>query len=56
VVALSDAILNRLPPDYRDKAKLLVSATEESQQRWQKLSDDDLTAAVIANSTEARRY
>src|SRR6266403_1872578 len=47
VVALSAAILKRLPPDYGERASSLLTATEENQQRWQKLSDEDLTAAVI---------
>jgi tartrate-resistant acid phosphatase type 5 len=46
-IALSENILNRLPSAYRDEAKSLVSATEENQQRWLKLSDDDLAGAVI---------
>jgi tartrate-resistant acid phosphatase type 5 len=46
-VALSPAVLNRLPSAYRDQAKSLVAATEENQQRWLKLSDEDLTAAII---------
>jgi tartrate-resistant acid phosphatase type 5 len=46
-VALSDSIVSRLPPDYRDHARLDVTATEENQQRWLKLSDEDLAAAVV---------
>jgi tartrate-resistant acid phosphatase type 5 len=44
---LSESILGRLPAEYRDKAKSLVTATDENQERWRKLSDEDLTAAVI---------
>src|SRR6266481_5280640 len=46
-VALSEAIVNRLAPAYREEAKSLVTATNEVQERWLKLSDEDLTAAVI---------
>src|SRR6266446_7526406 len=46
-VALSEAIVNRLAPAYREEAKSLVTATNEVQARWLKLSDEDLTAAVI---------
>lgn len=45
--ALSDAILKRLPARYRDKAKSDVRVTEETQQRWLKLSDENLAAAVM---------
>lgn len=45
--ALSDAILNRLPSDYRGQAKSLVTATEDNQQRLLKLSDEDLARNVI---------
>jgi hypothetical protein len=45
---LSDAILNRLSSAYRDEAKQVVTAPEETQQRCQKLSDEDLTAAIIS--------
>jgi tartrate-resistant acid phosphatase type 5 len=46
-IALSDQILSRLPSEYRDHAKSLVTATQENQQRWLKLSDEDLTGNVI---------
>lgn len=46
-VALSESIVNRLPADYREHAKSDVTATPENQQRWAKLSDEDLTAALI---------
>jgi tartrate-resistant acid phosphatase type 5 len=46
-VGLSDALLNRLPSIYREEAKKLVAATEETQQRWTKLSDEDFAASVI---------
>jgi tartrate-resistant acid phosphatase type 5 len=46
-VALSDAILARLPVAYREEAKSLVTTPEGNQQRWLKLSDEDLTSAVI---------
>jgi tartrate-resistant acid phosphatase type 5 len=46
-IALSDAILNRLPAAYREEAKSLVTTPESNQQRWLNLSDEDLTAAVI---------
>src|SRR6267143_1347170 len=46
-VALSTALLDRVALSYRDEAKLLVTATEENQQRWLKLSDEDLTVTVI---------
>ena len=47
-VPLSEAILGRLPAEYRDKAISLVTATEDTQQRWLKLSDEDLAGAIIA--------
>ena len=46
-VALSDAIVSRVAPAYRDPAKSLVTVPAEVQERWRKLSDEDLTAAVI---------
>jgi len=46
--ALSEGIVNRVAPAYREEAKALVTATSETQERWQKISDEDLTAAVIA--------
>ncbi len=46
-VVLSATILDRIVPAYRDEAKSLVTVTEENQQRWTKLSDEDLTANVI---------
>jgi tartrate-resistant acid phosphatase type 5 len=45
---LSDALVSRLLPDYRDQAKSLVTASPELQQRWLKLSDEELTRAVIS--------
>ncbi len=50
---LSDAILNRLSSAYRDEAKQVVTAPEETQQRWQKLSDEDLPAAIISQQEVA---
>jgi tartrate-resistant acid phosphatase type 5 len=47
-VALSDALLTRVAAPYREQAKTSVTVTEDVQQRWQKLSDEDLTAVVIA--------
>jgi tartrate-resistant acid phosphatase type 5 len=46
-VALSDSVLSRLPSVYRDEAKSRVAVTNEVQQRLLRLSDEDLTAAVI---------
>lgn len=46
-VALSTALLERVALAYREEAKSLVTATEENQQRWLKMSDEDLTATVI---------
>ncbi len=46
-IPLREAILNRLPADYRDRAKSDVTATEQNQDHWSKLSDEDLTVAVI---------
>jgi tartrate-resistant acid phosphatase type 5 len=46
-IALSSSILNRLPPDYRDEAKSLLTEPEDIQQSWLKLSDEDLAAGVI---------
>ena len=45
--ALSETILKRVAPAYREEAKSLVTATSDIQERWLKLSDEDLTAAVI---------
>jgi tartrate-resistant acid phosphatase type 5 len=44
---LSQGILDRLPAAYKEDAKSLVKATDETQQRWLKLSDEDLSAAVV---------
>src|SRR5712664_2796986 len=46
-VALSDSVLSRLPSVYRDEAKSRVAVTNEVQQRLLRLSDEDLTGAVI---------
>lgn len=46
-VGLSDALLSRIPSVYRDEAKSRVAVTNEVQQRWLKLSDEDLAGAVI---------
>jgi hypothetical protein len=46
-VASADAIVSRLPETYRAAAKSLLTATEENQQGWQKLTDDELVATVV---------
>jgi len=46
-VVLSEAILQRLPADYRDNAKSLVTTTPENQERWLKRSDEELAGIVI---------
>jgi hypothetical protein len=51
-VVLSSAILDRIPAAYRDEAKRLVTVSDENQQKWLKLSDDDLTLAIIRQLAE----
>lgn len=46
-VALSDALVNRLPADYRREAKSLVTLTNTYQQRLLAKSDDDLAIAIV---------
>jgi hypothetical protein len=45
--ALSDSILNRIPVDYREEAKKLLTATDEQQQRLDKVSDGELLTFAI---------
>lgn len=52
-VTLSAPLLERLSAAYRDEAKSLVTATDEVQQRWLKLSDEDLNVAVIRQLSRA---
>ncbi|MGA3186623.1 MAG: metallophosphoesterase [Bryobacteraceae bacterium] len=44
---LSDAILNRVLPDYRDQARSLLTATEEQQASALRMSDDNLAAYIV---------
>jgi tartrate-resistant acid phosphatase type 5 len=46
-VALADTLVGRLPETYRAVAKSLLTVTEENQQRWQKLTDDELVINVV---------
>jgi predicted phosphodiesterase len=46
-IALSDAILNRIPPGYRDEVKAQITASSSVQERWAALSDDELADRMI---------
>lgn len=46
-VALSEAILARLPADYRAEAKELIRKSEDDQQQLTKMTDEQLSAAII---------
>lgn len=45
---LSEALVNRLPAEMRERAKALVTATQQQQEQWAKASDEDLRGAVAA--------
>lgn len=47
-VKLSEALLNRLPPDLREKAGSLLTIPEAQQQRLLNSSDEDLRASILA--------
>ena len=46
-IALSDAIVRRLPPDYREEARKLITATTLEQDAMQKRSDESLAISVV---------
>jgi tartrate-resistant acid phosphatase type 5 len=46
-VALSDAVLSRLPDDWRQPAGTLVKATAQEQQRFLTIPDDVLRQTVV---------
>jgi hypothetical protein len=48
-VRLSDALLNRLPPDWREKVGAVLTLTEERQQRLLAFGDEDLRAGLATD-------
>src|SRR5437667_12218447 len=44
LVALSDDLLSRVPPAYREQVRLFVKARPETQAYLAKVSDDELAA------------
>jgi tartrate-resistant acid phosphatase type 5 len=46
-ITLSEAIVNRLPSEYRDEVKAQITASSSVQDRWAKLSDDELADRMI---------
>jgi len=53
-VKLSDALLDRLPPDLREKARVLLTMTEAQQQRLLNSSDEDLRASITTQLSDSK--